>query len=133
MCCVVSCVSVCVQSGGAREGDELNVVWVVDSEQLPFYRYSRQGVSRTHPLVDGVSLGLVAEECRCLSFPFGFFVCAFQLSMWALSFWVKRWSERPVLLHNTHAHQVCSCGTCFFFLRFCFPFSSTSMSVSHQG
>lgn len=33
--CVVCCV---LQNGAPREGDEINVVWVVDSKQLPFYR-----------------------------------------------------------------------------------------------
>lgn len=32
------CLLVLVQNGAARENDEMNVVWVVDSGQLPFYR-----------------------------------------------------------------------------------------------
>jgi hypothetical protein len=31
-------VHVPLQRQGPRENDEINVVWVVDSEQLPFYR-----------------------------------------------------------------------------------------------
>jgi hypothetical protein len=39
VCCLWSIASAPVtQNGAPTEGDELNVVWVVDSESLPFYR-----------------------------------------------------------------------------------------------
>lgn len=34
----VMCCDALLQNGAPVEGDEINVVWVVDSEQLPFYR-----------------------------------------------------------------------------------------------
>lgn len=36
--CTTQCPLFCLQDGKPQEADEINVVWVVDSEQLPFYR-----------------------------------------------------------------------------------------------
>lgn len=39
MSSALSCACVVLlQRGAARENDDINVVWIVDSEQLPFYR-----------------------------------------------------------------------------------------------
>ena len=44
------------EAGKPREGDELNVVWVVDSNALPFYRAERyhqfhNGIGEAFPKV----------------------------------------------------------------------------------
>jgi hypothetical protein len=46
----VSCIAA-VQDGVPKENDEINVVWVVDSDQLPFYR---AGAPWQTPLLSGV-------------------------------------------------------------------------------
>jgi len=49
-------------SGGqAREGDEVGVVWVVDSQQLPFYRAERY--HQFHP-----GAGLAFAGCASVGF-----------------------------------------------------------------
>ncbi len=54
---------------GNREGDKMNVVWIVDSDQLPFYRAEVPvPVARSIPMLLTVYFVL---KRRCIGVPVG--------------------------------------------------------------